>query len=112
MYVVVEAWTPCPEFLGLPVVAREELFTAVREGIAKLADAGIECLGWGRLDQVFRGLAHEWLAVWTMPSAEHADIMLSAVTASGWYDWFDQTNLRAELTSTDEAIAEHIKLAG
>ena len=52
MYVVVEAWTPCPEFRELPVVAREEFFAGVREGMAGLAEAGIECLGWGRLDKL------------------------------------------------------------
>src|ERR1700761_6394943 len=112
MYVVVEAWTPCPEFLELPVVAREELFAGVREGVAKLAEAGIECLGWGRLDQVVHGLAREWLAVWTMPSAEHADMLLNAVAASGWYDWFDQSNMRAELMTPGAAMDEHVKPAG
>ena len=112
MYVVVEAWTPCPEFLDLPIAARKDLFAAVREGVAKLAEAGIECLGWGRLDKVVHGLAHEWLAVWTMPSPEHADILLNAVVDSGWYDWFDQSNLRAQLVTPGDAMDEHIKLAG
>ena len=112
MYVVIEAWTPCPEFLDLPVAARMEFFSAVREGVAKLAEGGIDCLGWGRLDQVIHGLAHEWVAVWTMPSPGHADILLNAVVNAGWYDWFTRTNMRAELVTPDLAIDEHIKLAG
>jgi hypothetical protein len=111
MYVVVEAWTPNQEFLSLPAAAREEIFDGVREGISKLAEAGIQSLGWGHLDEVAHGSAHQWLAVWTMPSAEHSEIFLGAVAASGWYAWFEQTNLRAELIEPEDAMAAHLKLS-
>ncbi|HTU75027.1 MAG TPA: DUF6616 family protein [Trebonia sp.] len=40
MYVVIEAWTSNQKFLGLSAAAREEIFDGVKEGIAKLAEAG------------------------------------------------------------------------
>ena len=110
MYVVVEAWTPNYKFLSLPTATRVEIFDGVKEGITKLAEAGIHSLGWGLLEEVAHGSAHQWLAVWTMPSAEYSEIFLGAVAASGWYDWFDQTNLRTELVAPDEAMAAHLKL--
>jgi hypothetical protein len=110
MYVVVEAWTPKAEFLDLPVTAREEIFEAVQEGISMLALAEIDCLGWGRLDDVVHGTSHQWLAVWTMPTAEHSETFLAAVSGSDWYEWFDQINLRGNLVAPEQAMNEHVKI--
>lgn len=46
----------------------------------------------------------------TMGSAAQSDIFLGGVAASGWYDWFDQTNLRAELLAPEEAMTVHLEL--
>jgi len=46
-----------------------------------------------------------------MPSAEHSEIFLGAVAASGWYDWFEQINLRAELIAPKDAMAAHVELS-
>jgi hypothetical protein len=47
VHVVVEVWTPRREFLEATPEVRDEVFEGVRKGMAQLAAAGIETLGWG-----------------------------------------------------------------
>jgi len=111
MYVVVEAWTPKPAFLAASADEKAAVVDGVKAAIVQLAADGITCLGMGELDAETYASAHQWVAVWTMPTKEHSDAFLDGVTASGWYGYFEQTNLRAELVPAGDALDQHLKLA-
>lgn len=112
MYVVVEAWTPKPAFLTAPPTQRADFFAALDAGIAALGSTGVEPLGWGRTDPSGEhGSEHDWFAVWQVRDAAAADTFLAGVLASGWYDYFEQTNLRGELRPVADVVREHIGLA-
>lgn len=112
MHVVVETWTPRPAFLATSPQTREAFFEGLNAGMAEMAAKGIESLGWGTVEpSKENGTEHSWFAVWRMPDAATADAFLAAVAASGWYDYFEQTNVRGELRSAGDVIAEHVALA-
>lgn len=113
MYIVVEAWTPRPAFFSALPEQRAAFFATLDAGIAALAATGVEPLGWGRTDpSAEHGSEHDWFAVWRVRDTAAADTFLASVSASGWYDYFAQTNLRGELRPVAEVVGEHIALAG
>lgn len=110
MYVVVESWRAKPEFLALEPAQREALFDEVKKAMGEMAAGGIETLGWGNVDGTDEphGSGHDWFAVWTMPNAAAGQAFLAGVKASGWYDWFEQTNVVGELRPAQDIMAEHV----
>ena len=111
MYVVVEAWTPKPAFLSLPRSERAQFFAALAEGVAGLAVAGVEPLGWGT--NVATGehdSTHGWFGIWQVADTAAANGFLAGVASSGWYDYFQQTNVHGELRPVEAVIAELVAL--
>lgn len=110
MHVVIETWTPKPAFFAADEETRNGLFAGIRETIERLADIGVVTLGWGRVEPTGRSTSHEWFAVWQAPSKDLADGFLGRVEESGWYTYFEQTNLVGELRSVEAVAAEHLAL--
>jgi hypothetical protein len=67
-------------------------------------------LGWGRVEPAAQSASYEWFAVWQAPSREVADVFLAGVESSGWYTYFEQSNVVGELRPADAVIAEHLAL--
>ncbi|GLV75554.1 MULTISPECIES: DUF6616 family protein [Streptomyces] len=108
MYVVIETWTPRPAFLAADEETRNTLFAGVREAMRQLAETGVVTLGWGSVDRPApHSTPHEWFAVWQAPSKELADGFLDGVERSGWYTYFEQSNVVGELRSFEAVEAEH-----
>ncbi|MDV9168997.1 DUF6616 family protein [Streptomyces sp. W16] len=110
MYVVVETWTPKPAFFAATEEARNDLFTGIQEAMKQLAGIGFVTLGWGRVEPASRSASYEWFAVWQAPSREVADVFLNGVESSGWYTYFEQSNVVGELRPAETVIAEHLAL--
>lgn len=111
MYVLVESWTPKQTWLDLDAADREEFTAGVRAAIAEMAEGGIETLGWGvNDDDAPHRLDRTYVAVWRMPSREHARALEEGIEGSGWYGYFDQVNVRAELRPAADVLDEHVRL--
>ncbi|WP_147995542.1 DUF6616 family protein [Streptomyces sp. uw30] len=112
MHIVVETWTPKPAFYAADEETLTNLFAGIQEAMKQLAEIGVVTLGWGRVEPAPLSTSYEWFAVWQAPSRELADGFLSGVESSGWYDYFEQTNLVGELRSGEAVMAEHLALEG
>jgi hypothetical protein len=110
MYVVVETWTPKPAFFAADEKARNDLFAGIQEAMKRLAEIGVVTLGWGRAEPASHSTSYEWFAVWQAPSKELADVFLDGVENSGWYAYFEQSNVVGELRSVEAVAAEHVAL--
>jgi hypothetical protein len=110
MYVVVETWTPKPAFFAADEKARNDLFAGIQEAMKQLADIGFVTLGWGRVEPAAQSASYEWFAVWQAPSREVADVFLAGVESSGWYTYFEQSNVVGELRPAEAVLAEHLAL--
>lgn len=110
MYVVVEMWTPTPAFLAADEETRTELFARIQAAITQLAQVGFVTLGWGKVEPAENSTSHEWFAVWQAPSRELADRFLGGVESSGWYGYFEQSNVVGELRSVESVIADQVAL--
>ncbi|MFC9627308.1 DUF6616 family protein [Streptomyces sp. NPDC056930] len=110
MYVVIETWTPKPAFFAADEETRNDLLAGAQEAMKQLAEVGVVTLGWGRVEPAAYSTSHEWFAVWQAPSKELADALLGGVEISGWYTYFEQSNVVGELRSAEAVIAEHLAL--
>ena len=81
----------------------------VTAAIELMAEGGITTLGWGTNDaDTPHRLDHEYVAVWQAQSKEAIQALEAGVQGSGWYDFFDQKNLRAELRPHTEVMGQHV----
>ena len=112
MYIVVETWTPKQSWLDLEEEGKRAFFDGIRDAMRQMSGAGIETLGWGRVDSTAdRSTSYDWFAIWQAPTAELAAMFLDGVARSGWYDLFEQTNVVGELGSVDRAVDGHLEMA-
>ncbi len=111
MYTFIEAWTPNENWKNLPEADRRAFMTGVRDAIDQMAEGGITTLGWGANDaDTPHRLDQTYVAVWQAPSAEAIAALEGGIEASGWYDYFDQINLRSDLRPADEIMDEHVAM--
>lgn len=112
MHAVVETWTPKAAFMAASPEARAAFFQAMGADMNEMTNNGVESLGWGQVELSNENSTEQkWSAVWRMSDADAAVAFLAAVAASGWYDYFEQTNVRGELRQAETVIAEHMKPA-
>ncbi|MEM9711622.1 MAG: DUF6616 family protein [Actinomycetota bacterium] len=109
MYLFIETWTPNDRWDALPPADRSAFMDGVRGAISEMAAGGITTLGWGTVDDdTPHRTDHTHVAVWQAPSVEALQSLEAGVQASGWYDYFDQVNVRTELRPADEVMDEHV----
>lgn len=111
MYTFIELWTPNDTWKALDPSERQAFMEGVGGAMQQMTEAGITTLGWGTIesDTPLR-TDHDFVAVWQAPSKEAITMLEAGVEASGWYDYFDQVNARAELHGPEVVIGAHITM--
>lgn len=111
MYTFIELWTPNETWKGLTSEQRQAFMEGVGGAMGGLLAAGITNLGWGNVDvDTPMSVGEQYVAVWQAPDLDTLKLLESAIAGSGWYDYFDQVNARAELAPPDAVIGEHITM--
>lgn len=111
MYLFVECWKSRPEWLALTPDARGAYMTALGSGIGELLKAGVEIVTWSMNDPDTSNRApFDYFAVWKFPTKEGAAMFEQVVQQSGWYNYFDQVNLKGELSTPNVCIEQMIRL--
>ena len=109
MYTFIEVWTPNDTWKSLPTADRQAFMDGVTSAIEQMAAGGITTLGWGVNDSDTPHRADgEFVAVWQAPNREAIGALEAGVQGSGWYDYFDQVNVRSELTDVADIMAKHV----
>lgn len=88
-----ELYTPRQAWLSLDAVERHSFFEAVGNGLADLAELGVEPLAFGEVDAaVLHAAAHRYFAIWRFPNETARNALLAGIAASGWHDYFETIN--------------------
>ena len=108
MYMYLELWSARKAWLDLTSDERKAYFGRVSGAIADLTGSGSETLAFALNDtDTDRRADHEYLALWQMPDRETAVEFERRLEELGWYDLFDQKNMRGE-SITAEACLDHM----
>jgi hypothetical protein len=111
MIVFVECWKARQAWLDLDKEARAAYMNALGNGIGELIKAGVEIVTWSRNDPATSQAApFDYFAIWKFPSPELATGFEKVVEQSGWYQYFEQVNLKGELSTPDQCIGHMIGL--
>lgn len=108
MYMYLELWSARDEWLKLSEQERKDYFERVSGVIADLSESGSETLAFALSDtDTDRRAGYEYLALWKMPDRATAVEFERRLNELGWYDLFDQENMRgAEISA--EACLDHM----
>jgi hypothetical protein len=111
MYIFVECWKCRPEWLALTKEARGAYMAELGKGIEQLLKSGVEIVSWSMNEpDTSKRSPYDYFAVWKFPTREQAAGFEQVVQQSGWYNYFDQVNLRGEVAPPDPSIGHMIGL--
>lgn len=109
MYYTVEIWTPKQAWLDLSEEARGAYVASIGPTMQKHAEMGITIRAMGTNDADTDSRApYQYFSIVEAPNEAAAKTFEADVRAAGWYDYFDQVNVRGVARSAEEVIGEHI----
>lgn len=92
-YYLAELYSPKSTWLSLNKAERGQFFEKVGADMAPLLAMGIEPIAAGQTESnVEYPASQQFFAVWRAPDREAMDALLSAITATGWHDYFETVN--------------------
>jgi hypothetical protein len=112
MHLYVEMWKARPAWLAMEPDERAAFLARLEPMVMKLVDEGMQLIGFAVTDaDVPHGAAdYPYMSVWRMPTLDLVRAYEQAVEATGWHDYFDQTNARGSV-QTAAALLEHMTRA-
>jgi hypothetical protein len=97
MYLYLELWSAREAWLVLSTQDRKTFFERVTGAVSDLLESGSEALAFAINDaDTDRRASYEYLALWRMPDRATAVEFEKRLDELGWYDLFDQHNMRGE----------------
>ncbi|MDB5583666.1 MAG: hypothetical protein JWR80_8842 [Bradyrhizobium sp.] len=85
--------------------ARVEYLEAVLDAVNRQKEDGVEVISWGfNASATDRRAPYDFYCVYVTPSAEYQRGFEAAISAAGWYDYFEQINVSGAV-STPDAMA-------
>ncbi|HZX78227.1 MAG TPA: DUF6616 family protein [Lysobacter sp.] len=95
---LVELYSPNAVWKALPREQRIRFLNRVAEGVAKLPSGEVEVLALTDTDgTIDSAAAHRFMGIWRFPEPATRDILLSAIRASGWYEYFEHVNASGQV---------------
>jgi hypothetical protein len=108
MYLYLELWSAREAWLKLSRPEREAFFERVTGAVTDLLESGSEALAFAINDaDTDKRAGYEYLALWRMPDRATAVEFEARLNELGWYDLFDQHNMRGPEITTGVGL-EHM----
>ena len=105
MYLYLELWSARDAWLKLTTDERKAYFEKVSSTVAGLLESGSEALAFAlNDDDTDRRANYEYLALWRMPDRATAVEFENRLNELGWYDLFDQQNMRGEEITAEAGL--------
>ncbi|MDX1493387.1 MAG: DUF6616 family protein, partial [Longimicrobiales bacterium] len=109
MYYTIELWSPKQAWLDLSKEEREAYVGSIMPVIQKHLDMGITTRAMAANDaDTDQRAPYQYFSIIEAPDEAAAKTFEADVRAAGWYDYFDQVNVRGAARSVEEVIGEHI----
>ena len=106
LYNYAPAWSKCPES------ERTEFVKKVIEAVNGLKSAGVDVIAYGKNShQTDRRAPYDFFCVYRVPSAEFQREFERQITASGWYNYFEQVNIRGAAEDFADVLLGNAKMA-
>lgn len=105
----IEAWNARQAWLGLSQEERGAYIAQLGPAIQQLTEQGVEIITWAINDgDTDNRLGYDFFAVWKFPSDEMAKNFEGLVHGAGWYNYFDQVNMKGSPAGPQEVLGHII----
>ena len=109
MHLFIELWNATQAWRDLSQEERGAYAEKVGAGMAQLAEAGVEVIGWGFAEDREHPSGYDAFAVWRMPSGAEVDTFERTVTEAGWYEYFEQVNVAGDVRQPAEVMEQLVR---
>jgi hypothetical protein len=107
MQTLVMLWQPNAAWAALAMLEKTAFLRSLDDRINAGRAAGMVVLGWSAVDSSVakspQGPAGFFVGVFAVPDAAHVQRLEADVAASGWYRYFDSTNISVQLQGATTA---------
>ena len=91
---------------------RTDFVNTVIEAVNRSKSAGVEVIAYGKNSlETHRRAPYDFFCVYRVPSAEFQREFERQITASGWYDYFEQVNIGGPAEDFAAALRGNAKIA-
>ncbi|PEQ10513.1 hypothetical protein B2G71_22065 [Novosphingobium sp. PC22D] len=110
--IFIELWSYKQAWHDLGEAGRADYVAKLGPAIADVLALGIEVIAWGHNRQdVDMRVDYDFFAVYRVPDEAAFAALQSAVSASGWYDYFLHANAGGIASTSESVLGDHISLA-
>src|SRR6476620_1596854 len=105
LYNYAPSWSKCPES------KRTEFVKKVIEAVNGLKSAGVDVIAYGKNShETDRRAPYDFFCVYRVPSAEFQREFERQITASGWYEYFEQVNVSGDAGDFETVLLGNAKM--
>ncbi len=102
-----ELYSPKATWIALSKEEKQAFFATIGAGMGSLSEFGIEPLAFGQTDpSQLHPAQQQFFAIWKFSDKAAVTILLEAIAATGWHDYFDTTNAAGEATDMSTHLAQ------
>jgi len=110
-HIFIELWKFNERWTGADLDTRTRYVQELMPSVQAIMDAGVEIIAWGYNDlDVDHRAPYDAFGVYRMPNRALFDEFQQAVSASGWYDYFDHVNAGGTPIAPGAMLGQHIQL--
>jgi hypothetical protein len=101
----IEMFSPTQAWLDLNKEDRAAYLTHVNEASKDLMDQGVAIVSMNENDQdTIHRAGYNFFVIWTIPTDELANAVQKLMVSEGWFNYFDQLNLKGDSTDIMEKL--------
>jgi len=105
LYNYAPAWSKCSE------TERTDLVNKVIEAVNGLKSAGVDVIAYGKNSrETDRRAPYDFFCVYRVPSVEFQREFERQITASGWYNYFEQVNISGAAENYADVLLGNAKM--
>jgi hypothetical protein len=105
LYNYAPAWSKCSE------TERTEFVNKVIEAVNGLKSAGVDVITYGKnAPETDRRAPYDFFCIYRVPSVEFQREFERQITASGWYNYFEQVNIGGPAEDYSEVLLGNAKM--
>ncbi|MDQ6812883.1 MAG: hypothetical protein M3040_03975 [Bacteroidota bacterium] len=111
MKMYVELWKAKTAWKDLSKEERGNYMGLLGPAIQQLMENGAKIINWGVNDaSTFTRADYDFFAVWTFSDDNAAQNFEKMVEGAGWYNYFEQVNIKGDAATPQEVIGKMIEM--
>lgn len=93
MQYLIELYTPTAKWQALSSDEKSSFLSSIANGMQALAEYKMQVISMGKIDSnVSNASEHSFFAIWSFDDQAARDVLIAAISSTGWHDYFQTIN--------------------